>query len=168
MRSTAMLMVLLFGSVACDHTAPATKVPIGGGQAPAFTLQDIGGKQVSLSDFKGKVVILDFWATWCPPCRKEIPHFVELQDRYGAKGLVVIGVALDDERTAGEVRAFSRRMGINYPILYGNREVMEAYGPIEAIPTTFVIDRDGRIRARFVGYQPGKVFEDAVRPLLGS
>jgi len=133
--------------------------------APDFTLVDIYGKETSLSDFKDKVIILDFWATWCPPCRQEIPHFIELYNEYKDEGLEVIGVALDSnaEKT---VRPFSEKEGINYTILVGNREVTELYGGIMSIPTTFIIDREGRIKKRYVGYRDKKVFEDDIKELL--
>lgn len=133
--------------------------------APDFTLLDIHGNRKSLSDFKGKVVILDFWATWCPPCRKEIPHFIELYDDYKERGLEIIGVALD-ENGEEKVRSFSDENSINYTVLLGNREVSELYGGIFSIPTTFIIDREGRIRKKYIGYRDKSVFENNIREIL--
>jgi cytochrome c biogenesis protein CcmG/thiol:disulfide interchange protein DsbE len=133
--------------------------------APAFTLQDTNGKTVNLSDYKGKVVILDFWATWCPPCRAEIPNFVELQKEYGKQGLAVIGVSLDEGGVPG-VAAFAKAQGINYPIVMGNQDVAAAYGGIEAIPTTFVIDAKGNIVAQHQGYTEKSEFEAEIKKLL--
>ena len=134
-------------------------------QAPDFTLLDIDGSERTLSDFSGKVVILDFWATWCPPCRAEIPHFIELYDTHKDKGLEVIGVSLDRnaERVIG---AFAEENRINYTLLVGDNDVTDLYGGIMSIPTTFVIDRDGRITERFVGYRDKEVFEEAIKELL--
>lgn len=134
-------------------------------KAPDFTLQDLEGKPFSLSALEGKVIILDFWATWCPPCRAEIPHFIALYDQYKSDGLEVIGVALD-RGGANVVKPFAKDLEINYPILIGNQEVTEDYGGIRGIPTTFVIDREGRIVEKFVGYREKEVFESAIQGLL--
>ncbi len=133
--------------------------------APDFILPDLNGKSVSLSSFKGKVVILDFWATWCPPCREEIPHFKALYAAYHSKGLEVIGVALD-QGGVGDVAPFAKDNGINYPLVIGNEAVVQAYGGIRGIPTTFIIDRQGRIVQKYVGARDKKVFEEAIQPLL--
>lgn len=135
------------------------------GIAPDFTLKDINGNAMSLGDFKGKVVILDFWATWCPPCREEIPHFKELYTQYKEKGLEIIGVALDDGGLQ-DVKPFAEENGINYPILLGNDKVTRDYGGIKGIPTTFVIDRQGNIIEKFLGYRQKEVFEKIIKKLL--
>ena len=134
-------------------------------QAPDFTLPGIDGSEIALSDFRGKVVILDFWATWCPPCRAEIPHFIELYDTHKDKGLEIIGVSLDwnAERIVG---AFAEENSINYTLLVGDNDVTDLYGGVMSIPTTLVIDRKGRIRERFVGYRDKEVFEKAIKELL--
>jgi thiol-disulfide isomerase/thioredoxin len=122
-------------------------------KAPDFTLKDINGKDVKLSDYKGKVVILDFWATWCPPCRKGIPDLISLQNEY-KNDLVVIGISLDQKNTINEVVPFSKNYGINYPVVYGDASVVQRYGGIEAIPTSFIIDREGNIANKYVGLIP--------------
>ena len=133
--------------------------------APDWQLNDLNGKTVKFSDFRGKVVILDFWATWCIPCRIEIPHFAELQKQYGDKGLNVIGVSLD-EQGPEIVKKFVKRLGVNYPIVIGKEKVVEAYGRIDALPTTFVIDRQGRIVSRHIGYDDKAAFEKEIQSLL--
>ncbi len=133
--------------------------------APPFDLQDLNGKSVKLSDFKGKVVILDFWATWCPPCRAEIPHFVELQKQYRDKGLVIVGVSLD-QGGPDVVSSFVKQQGINYPIVMGTEDVSSRYGDIQAIPTTFVIDQNGNIVDKHEGFTDKDVFEKEITPLL--
>jgi peroxiredoxin len=133
------------------------------GPAPGFHLPDIQGKSVSLADFRGKVVILDFWATWCPPCRREIPDFIELQSEYGSKGLQIVGVALDEP---AKVKEFAARAGMNYTVLLGNDDVSYRYGGISGIPTTFVIDRKGNIVERFEGFTSKSEFESEIRKLL--
>lgn len=134
-------------------------------KAADWTLKDLEGKEVKLSDFKGKVVILDFWATWCPPCRKEIPHFVELQKEYGDQGLAIVGISLD-EGGAEAVKPFAEKYEINYAVVMGDQEVAMSYGGIEAIPTTFVIDKEGKIVSKHVGYADKETFEKEIKPLL--
>jgi peroxiredoxin len=133
--------------------------------APDFALKDLNGRTYRLTDLKGRVVLLNFFATWCGPCRQEIPDFVQLHKRLNGKGLEVIGVSLDME--AGAVLGpFINRYGITYPIVLGTREVVVDYGGIRGIPTTFVIDDKGEISDYFVGLQPRHVIEESVTKLL--
>jgi cytochrome c biogenesis protein CcmG/thiol:disulfide interchange protein DsbE len=134
-----------------------------GEPAPDFSLSTIDGDTVSLSDFKGKVIILDFFASWCPPCREEIPDFVDLQKRYGSKGFTMIGVSLVSQKDS---KSFASRMGINYPVLVDNGKVSALYGPVRSIPTTFVIGRDFKIAKMYIGYRPKDVFEKDVAELV--
>ena len=138
-----------------------------GAPAPPWQLLDLNGKPVSLSDFKGKVVILDFWATWCPPCREEIPHFIDLQKRYGNQGLAVVGISLD-QGGPEVVASFVKDNGINYPVVMANDEVPTLYGNIEVIPTTFVINPTGEIVKQYVGLTDISVIEGDVKKLLPS
>jgi peroxiredoxin len=133
--------------------------------APSFTLQNVNGENVSLSNFKGKVVILDFWATWCPPCVMEIPHFIELYEQYKDRGFAMVGISLDREGV-GVVKPFVRKYGVNYLILMSDGKVEKAYGGIVSIPTTFVIDPAGNIRRKYIGYRDKSVFEADIKELL--
>lgn len=130
-----------------------------------FTMKDMTGRDVHLSDYKGKVILLDFWATWCGPCKFEIPGFVELQERYGKRGLQVIGVSVDD--TIEKLEPFARAHRINYPLLVGlgHDDMQEAYGPIWGIPINVLISRDGRICSRHTGLPPseGESLEKTVK-----
>ena len=108
-------------------------------------------------------MILDFFASWCPPCRQEIPDFIELEKSYGDKGFAMIGVALV---SAGEAKEFAGKMGINYPVLVDDGTASEAYGPIRSIPTTFIIDKDGKIVKMYIGYREKTVFEADIKELL--
>jgi thiol-disulfide isomerase/thioredoxin len=149
-------------SNAANETAVTSAQPMPG---PAWELKGVDGKPVKSSDFAGKVVILDFWATWCGPCRMEIPGFIELQKQYADKGLVVVGVSLDQDG-ASVVKSFMEKTGINYPVVLGDEKIVSAFGGVEGIPTTFVIDREGKIIRKHVGYTAKAEFEAEIKPLL--
>ena len=135
------------------------------GVAANWRLKDLAGRDVTLSQFKGKVVMLDFWATWCPPCRKEMPDFIALQKKYAERGLVIVGLSLDAQGPA-VVKAFTESLGVNYVIAMGDNDVAEAY-KVEAMPTTFLIDREGRIRHRKLGsLQDVAAYEAQIESLL--
>ena len=130
---------------------PSTLVgDVRGITAPDFELVSLDGKKVRLSDFHGKAVLLNFWATWCGPCKVEMPWFVDLQKRYGNDGLVVLGVAMDDT-DASKIAQFASKMGVNYPVLLGTDKVSEKYGNVEFLPTSFYIDRDGKFVGKGIG-----------------
>ena len=130
-----------------------------------FTMKDLDGKEVSLTSYKGKVILLNFWATWCGPCKAEIPGFVELQAKY-KNDLVVVGYSVDDE--APKARAFATEYKMNYPILLGEgrEDVQDAYGPIWGIPASFIISRDGKVCKKHLGIAPKAVFEREIKALL--
>lgn len=136
------------------------------GPAPDFTLKNVDGTDVTLSSLKGKVVIIDFWAIFCPPCREEIPGFIELYNTYKDKGLEILGVFVD--RDTSKVKTFVESNKINYPIIFHSKEVLEAYGGIQAIPTTFILDKDLNIVEKHVGFTEKKVFEEKIKALLGT
>ena len=133
------------------------------GNAYDFTLPRLGGGNFTLSSLKGKVIILDFWAVRCPPCRMEIPNFVELYKKYKGKGLEIIGICLDSEAM---VKPFAKEVGINYTLVLGNREVAQKYGGIRYIPTTFIIDKQGNITKKHIGYTSKETFEEEIKKLL--
>ena len=150
-----LIMVIVFTLNFCTTSNEDSSL------APDFALEDVNGNKVSLSDFKGKVIILDFWATWCRPCRIEIPFFVKLYEKYKDEGLVIIGISLDKEGKDVLI-PFIKKYGINYPIVLGNTKVERAYGGIRGIPTTFIIDKQGRIRNKHIGVPKNfeEVFEN--------
>ena len=133
--------------------------------APGFTLPRVDGGSLSLSDFKEKVIILDFWATWCSPCIREIPNFIDLYDKYKDKGLVIIGISVD-RGGINNVRSFCEDIGINYPVVMASEGVQQRYGGIRAIPTTFIIDRNGIIVNKHLGYTPPETFEAEIKKLI--
>lgn len=143
-------------------------VGVKGKEAPDFELQDVStGKTVKLSDYRGKAVLLNFWATWCPPCKVEIPWFVDLQKQYANDGLVVLGVAMDDA-SQQEIAKFAKDMNINYPILLGTEEVGDAYGGVEGLPTSFYIGRDGKVVDRVAGLRSYGDVKEKVQAALNT
>lgn len=134
-------------------------------QAPDFALKDADGKVVHLSDYRGKVVLLDFWATWCGPCKIEIPWFIDFQRKDQQKGLVVLGVSMDDDGWQ-VVKPFVASMKVNYRVLLGTDQTAQLYGGVDALPTTFLIDRQGKIAAVHVGLADRKDFERGIDELL--
>jgi len=133
--------------------------------APDFSLKDADGKTVRLSDYKGKVVLLDFWATWCGPCKIEIPWFMDFERKHKDQGFSVLGVSMDDDGW-NAVKPFVNELGINYRIVIGNDSTAESYGGIDALPTTFLIDREGKIAAVHVGLASKSEIENGIEQLL--
>lgn len=133
--------------------------------APDFSLQDINGNIVKLSDFTGKTVVLNFWATWCAPCRKEIPDFIEMQNEYGKQGVQFIGIAIDQEGVQ-VIKPYAEKVKMNYPVLVGNDAVFAKFGGNNAIPVTLLIDKKGTIRNSYVGMKPKQALEDMVLALM--
>jgi len=132
----------------------------------SFTLKDMNGRDVRLNDYAGNVILLDFWATWCAPCRIEIPGFIELHDEYGPQGFSVLGVSVDDPPDA--LQTYAKELGMDYPVLVGNGrdDVKDAFGPLVGFPTTLIIARDGTICSRHAGFAPKEQFEEEIKALL--
>jgi thiol-disulfide isomerase/thioredoxin len=174
-RVTSVIAALtLAGLWACDQP-PSNPPPSSAPPAPTpaaepartFDIKSLKKAEVDayLATLKGKVVILDFWATWCPPCRQEIPGFIELQQQYGDQGLVVVGLSLDD--SVEPVKEFHQQSGMNYPVFVVGPDTAAAWGNIESIPTTFILDKNGKPAGQpHVGFAPKEKFEAAIKPLL--
>jgi cytochrome c biogenesis protein CcmG/thiol:disulfide interchange protein DsbE len=134
--------------------------------APAVALADLSGKDVSPAHYKGEVVLINFWAAWCTPCREEIPQFVTLQDKYGSQGFQAIGISFDDPEAA--LRDFCREYKVNYPIVMGSQKIAEGFGGVLGLPTTFLIGRDGRMRSKHVGATDFLKLEREITALLAA
>jgi cytochrome c biogenesis protein CcmG/thiol:disulfide interchange protein DsbE len=128
---------------------------------------DRQGKAMRLSTLQGKAVLLNFWATWCGPCKIEMPWLAELQKKYGPQGLQVVGVAMDDAAEK-DISRFARKMGVNYPVLQGTESVADLYGGLEGLPVSFFIDRSGKVSDKIVGLVSESVIEDAIKKSLAS
>jgi len=160
---TVFLLVFFLFNFGCQKEVEADLT------APDFSLSDLSGHMASLEQHRGSVVLLDFWATWCPPCRMSIPEMIKLQEKFREKGLVIFGISMDDPQmvTDEQLRFFKEKVGINYSVLRVNRQVLQNYFGDEqiSIPTMFVIDRDGKIRDKLVGFRPGAL-EKSVSEIL--
>lgn len=160
LRFGIVLMSALIAA-GCGEGKPSQKT-----EAPAFSLRTLDGRIVASKDLKGKVVLINFWATWCPPCRAEIPSFVELYDKYRDRGVQIVGVALDREE---KVREFVRGFGVDYPVgVDAGGKLAREFGGIRSIPTTFVLDKAWRVYRKYVGYRDKSVFERDIQALLGK
>ena len=137
---------------------PAALAEAGSLPAPAFSLRDLDGKNLRLADFKGRPVVLDFWATWCQPCRASMPHLNALSEKYGPRGLVVLGLSVDDGGPI-RVKRFADHLGVKFRLAMADERVLDQYGPIRSIPTTFFIDRRGQVVRRVVGYLDAETME---------
>jgi thiol-disulfide isomerase/thioredoxin len=177
-RSPVSVAVLGLTLFALREPMPLTATQVQGAEVPfacspvarpanlSFTLKDLDDGDVTLSAFKGKVILLNFWATWCGPCRIETPWFIDLQDRYGKEGLQVLGISVDD--TIELLKPYAALYKMNYPVLQGrgHDEVMSAFGLITSIPTTFIISRDGKLCAKHIGATKREGYEAQVKGLL--
>lgn len=160
--------MLYFGFHMARRSGPTHPIGIGYGiPAPDFTLEALDGKTMQLSELRGKAVLLNFWATWCTPCRIEMPWFVELQNQYGPQGLQIVGVAMDDS-SKDDIAKFAKDMGVNYPVLLGKEAVGDAYGGVPALPESFFIGRDGKIVDRIMGLKSRGEIEDSIRKALNT
>ncbi len=159
-----MLRIIIFGILLA--VLPATTF----GQStrvPDLALRDLSGRTIRVSDYKGKVVLLNFWATWCPPCRAEMPDLVKMQREYKSRGLQIIGVTYPPE-TPAAVRRFVRRLRVNYPVALGTKETKRLFDDGETLPLTIIIGRDGKVIDRVEGILLPEEFEQKIKPLLGQ
>jgi cytochrome c biogenesis protein CcmG, thiol:disulfide interchange protein DsbE len=163
---------ILLGAVVAlslrQRYAPAASISPSASHLPApdFNLSQLDGPTLRLSSYRDKIVLLDFWATWCAPCREETPNLVNLQKEYGDRGLQIIGVSMDD--SAEPVHAFYRQFHMNYPVVMGNAKTGELYGGVLGLPIAFLIDRNGRIYKKHVGATDPVVLEKEINFLLGT
>ncbi len=167
----AVASLLLAGCASAENKATASssslKPPAERKPAPNFALHDGDGKMVRLSDYRGKVVLLNFWATWCGPCKFEIPWFNEFQQQHRDRGLVVLGISMDEEGW-DVIKPFVAALKVNYRILLGDETVADLYGGVSSLPTSFLIDRQGKIASVHVGLVSKSVYEREIEELLAQ
>ena len=166
MKHFRVLLFLLSAALASGLAGCKPAVHLGVlGAAPSWKLKDLDGREISSDQFKGKVVVVDFWATWCEPCVSELPGYIALQKKYGGDGVAIVGISMD-EKGADQVKQFAKEKGINYQIVMGDEAAMAAFGGVEVLPTTLLIDRAGQIRDRKVGIEDAADYARKVRSLL--
>jgi thiol-disulfide isomerase/thioredoxin len=175
LRQCLLLLSLgAVGLVGCNrHSASPTQpeqpvIRAGeiGSRLPDFSVNDLQGRPVSSTDLRGKVVLVDFWATWCQPCKKEMPGYQKLADHYGARGFVVIGFKFDTMRDMENPLQFASKIGVRYPLAVATEDVKQRFGGIEGLPTTMLYDRQGILRAKVIGFEYTDNIETALKPLL--
>jgi|SRR5579864_214172 len=173
LRQLLLLGLCLVGLVGCNqHSSSSPQPPKHaaageiGSSLPDFFLNDLQGHPLSSPDFRGKVVLIDFWATWCQPCKKEMPGYQSLADRYGSNGLVIIGFKLDTMPDVEDPLQFARGMGVHYPLAVAADDLKQKFGGIEGLPTTMLYDRQGILRLKVIGFEYTANIEAALKPLL--
>jgi thiol-disulfide isomerase/thioredoxin len=167
-----ILLLCVFFALACvkkseEGSGSSTGQETSSGKAIDFSLPDLEGNPINFSDFRGKVVIVDFWATWCQPCLIEIPHFIELYNTYSLEGLEIIGIAMQSG-SAEDVSKKVQELGINYTVVMGNNEVAQKFGGIQGLPTTFVLDKEGKVAKKYPGALPNmkELLESDIKALF--
>jgi len=165
----AISLMLVFAYKVTGKQPAENNGPTGAGKpAPEFALQSLDGKTIKLSDLRGKAVVVNFWATWCQPCRVEMPWFVDMQKQYGPDGLQILGINADEDANKEELEKFARGMGVNYPVLLGSEQVEQAYGGIQFLPITVYVDRDGNVVDKVFGLKGRGEIEDDIKLALGK
>jgi peroxiredoxin len=171
LKSAGMVLALALGVVSCSTESKADAASVRPAKdrkkAPEFKLKDSDGKIVSLSEYKGKAVLLNFWATWCGPCKVEIPWFIEFEQKFKDKGFAVLGVAMDEEGWE-IIKPYITEKKVNYRILAGDDSTAQLYGGVESLPTTFLIDKNGMIAGVHVGLVSKSEYEKDILALLGT
>jgi len=173
-KSLLLLCLAVVGPAGCrQHPAspPQPKeVAIAAGEIgsrlPDFSVKDLQGRQISSADLRGKVVLIDFWATWCQPCKKEMPGYQKLVHRYGSQGFVVIGFKFDTMADTEDPVLFAKKIGVRYPLAVADENLKQKFGGIEGLPTTMLYDREGILRKKIIGFEYTSAIESELKPLL--
>ena len=169
-----VLTLAAAGLAGCDpHSAsppqpkieviPASEI---GTRLPEFSVKDLQGREISSADLRGKVALIDFWATWCQPCRKEMPGYQKLVDRYGSRGFVVVGFKFDTMADTEDPIQFAKKIGVRYPLAVADDDLKRNFGGVEGLPTTLLYDRQGVLRKKIIGFEYTNILEEELKPLL--
>jgi len=164
MHALQSALLLLLAATLAGSMAPA-RAESGGHDAPSFAVRTLDGKTFRMSEQIGKPLVLDFWATWCAPCRASMPHFDSIQGRYAREGLVVLGLSVDESQPA-DVRKFAEKQGYHIRIAMADEKLLDQFGPIRQVPTTFFINRRGQVVRRTVGYLDRETLDSYVKELI--
>jgi thiol-disulfide isomerase/thioredoxin len=173
-QSLFFLCLAGLGLAGCNQHPASSSQPIQaviaageiGSHLPEFSVKDLQGREISSADLRGKVVLVDFWATWCQPCKKEMPGYQKLLDRHGSRGFTVIGFKFDTMMDTEDPIQFAKKMGVRYPLAVAPADLKQRFGGIEGLPTTMLYDRQGILRKKVVGFEYTDVLESAIKPLL--
>ena len=174
MNGKCLLLVVVAGGLAgCNQNPASLNQPRAivrageiGSHLPDFALKDLQGNEVSSAGLRGKVVLIDIWATWCQPCKKEMPGYQRLLDKYGSRGFVVVGLKSDIMMDTEDPIKFANEIGVHYPLAVASADVLQKFGGIEGLPTTMIYDRQGILRKKVIGFEYTDNFESALKPLL--
>ena len=173
LKQSLLLSLVLAGLVGCSRqsaspTQSTKQIAAGevGSSLPEFSVTDLQGHALSSAGLRGKIVLIDFWATWCQPCKKEMPGYQQLLDRYGSQGFVVFGFKFGTMMDSEEPLKFAKRIGVHYPLAVATDDLKQKFGGIEGLPTTMLYDREGILRNKIIGFQYTEVIESALKPLL--
>ena len=169
-----LLSLMAVGLLGCNQHSASPIQPKGpviaageiGSRLPDFAVKDLQGRPLASADLRGKVVLIDFWATWCQPCKKEMPGYQKLLDRYGSRGFAVIGFKFDTMRDMEDPLQFASKIGVRYPLAVATEDVKQRFGGIEGLPTTMLYDRQGILRTKVIGFEYTEKVESALKPLL--
>lgn len=168
-----LLVVVVLGLAGCSRNPASPSQPPAaaaagevGSRLPDFELKDLQGNEVSSTRLRGKVVLIDIWATWCQPCKKEMPGYQKLLDRYGSRGFAVVGLKSDIMMDSEDPVKFAKEIGVHYPLAVASADVVQKFGGIEGLPTTMIYDRQGILRDKVIGFEYPENFESALKPLL--
>lgn len=153
-------------NVAAQRTVVESKTGEIGSRLPDFTVKDLQGREFSSADLRGKVVLIDFWATWCQPCKKEMPGYQKLLDRYGSRGFAVVGFKFDTMPDMEDPDQFAKRIGVRYPLAVAADDLKQKFGGIEGLPTTLIYNRQGELREKVIGFEYTDAIESKLKPLL--
>ena len=168
------LGVTLLGLAGCDQHPAGPAVPVKalvapgniGSEMPEFKVRDLQGREISSSDLRGKVVLIDFWATWCQPCKKEMPGYQRLLERYGSEGFAIVGFKFDTMKDTEDPVVFAKEIGVRYPLAVATDDIKQKFGGIEGLPTTMIYDREGVLREKIIGFEYTDTVEQLLQPLL--
>ena len=168
------LILAMVGLAGCNQNpagpAPPKETALLAGEIgtalPDFSVKNLQGRELSSADLRGKVVLIDFWATWCQPCKKEMPGYQKLLDTYGSRGFAVVGLKSDIMRDAEDPTKFAKQMGVRYPLAVASADIVKKFGGIEGLPTTLLYDRQGILRKKVIGFEYTENFESALKSLL--